>query len=232
MLCRHVKNKLRRPKDLAIVLAHNYTMRPIMARSLDYAGIHDYITLRPETTGPWRHVEKLIALEKLLDSSTFKEEYLLFADCMDAVIRDDPAKAVPLLERYNCQALFCATANADGYRMMPEQLEWADKAAGEHAGLYLNAGVFVARVSFLRELVARAMAYVTDADLDHEDYQERIRELGEVAGMAGFPTGYGSDQVILRYLLPQFGSRIAVDYEGLLAHRTTKARIKPSPADL
>jgi len=223
ILCRHVKNRLRRPDNLAIVLVHNYKSKPIMARSLDYAGIHDYVTLDGAWPGPWFNRNKLTAINKLINSEHFNEEYLLFSDSVDAVIRADPAKAIPLLERYSCKALFGATASTLHYYLMPEMQKLADEASGEHAGLYLNSGVYVAKTAFLRELLACAMEYITEEEISLAEYRRRQKEKGSAAAAPGFPLGVASDQLILRYIQTQFGSDIGIDYEGLLAHRTAKA---------
>lgn len=223
LLCQPVKGALQCPTNLHIVLVHNYDKEPLMARSLRCAGIHDFVTMTPDGPGPWRHTEKLRALNDFLQSSRSAREYLLYADSDDAVLRNDPARAVNLLHECSCDLLFSGTSHPAGYRWMPEVARWANSHADQHAGgaehQYLNAGVFVGKTDFLREVVAAAMEYVTTEDLTMPEYVRAQMEHSLSDQCPDFPKGVGCDQAILRYLHPWFYPRMKIDFRGQLASR-------------
>ena len=63
------------------------------------------------------------------------------------------------------------------------------------------------------------MNFVTDRDLSLEEYRifRAQGKLGDV--LPEFPKGIGCDQVILRYLHPEFYPRMQIDYLSKLATR-------------
>jgi hypothetical protein len=65
-----------------------------MEKSLRYVGIENFTVLRPPINGPWVHTVKISAVSSYLKSGACKTEYLLFCDSDDAVLRDDPKKAI------------------------------------------------------------------------------------------------------------------------------------------
>ena len=160
LLCGHVKGKLHCPPDLAILLVHDYEDQPIMERSLHYAGIDGFVVWRPTDAGPWRNTRKLIALHEYLTGGACQAEYVLYCDAADAVIRDDPGKAIDLLKDHDCDMLLSCSRKGEPYYLFPEVQEWTDALAEEAGskGLYINAGVWVAKTAFLTELVERAEA--------------------------------------------------------------------------
>ena len=104
---------------------------------------------------------------------------------------------------------------------MPHVKAWTDKVAKEngHPGWYINAGVFVARTSFLREVLEAAMVYATEADLPTKEYRW-LKHKGRLCErLSEFPKGCGSDQTIFRFLHPRFYPRMKLDYRGQLALR-------------
>jgi hypothetical protein len=109
LLCGHVKGKLRCPPDLTILLVHNYEDEPIMQQSLRYVGIKNFTALKPQTNGPWCHTNKLVAIFDYLNSGACKTEYIFFCDSSDAILRDDPGKAIRYLKEENCDMLFSRT---------------------------------------------------------------------------------------------------------------------------
>lgn len=192
-----------------------------MAKSLRYLGIRDFVVLKPGTRGPWRNSTKLVTLLKYLREASCNSKYLFYCDSRDAVIRDDPAKAVTYLEEEKCDLLMSATKFVDGYQCMPEVLAWAENNAREngYSGLYINAGVFVGRVEFVRQVLEAGMRYVTDDDLTFRELRRRIRDPSLCERLTDFPRGVGCDQIILRYLHPRFYPRMKVDYARRLALR-------------
>ena len=73
--------------------------------------------------------------------------------------------------------LFSKTKSKRVYKYLPQVKVWTDQIAKEHGypGWYINAGVFVARTSFLREVLEAAMAYVTEDDLPGTEHKRLIR---------------------------------------------------------
>lgn len=222
LLCGRSKRKLRCPPDLTILLIHNYKQEPIMEKSLRYVGIENFVVMKPEFDGAWRMAIKLIELRKYLDSGSCKTKYILYCDSDDAVLRDDPAKAIKYLQDEECDLLLPnSTTWSAGYECMPEVQRWADQNARENGRrhCYINAGVFIGKTEFLREVVNSAMKYITDHDLSSEEYW-RILENGSLSErIPEFPKGVGCDQEILRYLHPQFYPRMKIDYKDKLAIR-------------
>ena len=52
LLCGKAKNKLSCPKNLTIILIHNYETESILEKSLHYVGIDNHVLLKPEN-GQW-----------------------------------------------------------------------------------------------------------------------------------------------------------------------------------
>ncbi|MHC4268239.1 MAG: hypothetical protein ACYSTS_07205 [Planctomycetota bacterium] len=222
LLCGRSKKKLRCPADLTILIIHNYEEEPIMEKSLHYVGIENFVVMKPEFEEAWRMVIKLIELKKFLDSGSCKTKYILYCDSDDAVLRDDPGKAIKFLQEEDCDLLLSnSTTWSAGYECMPEIQKWADQNARENGRrhCYINAGVFIGKTEFLREVVDLTMEYITDHDLSSEEYWGLLEDGSLCERMPEFPKGVGCDQEILRYLHPQLYPRMKIDYKDKLAIR-------------
>jgi hypothetical protein len=221
LLCGPVKGKLRCPPDLTLLLVHNYDSLPIMELSLRYVGIKNYTVLNPQVGEPWRHSNKIVAILNYLNDGSCKTEYILFCDSNDAVLRDDPGKAIRYLEEENCDLLFSRTKFKGGYECIPHIKTWADQLAKQHdsSGWYINSGVYIVRTHFYRQVLEAAMTYITENDLPGKVYRKLRRDGGLGERLPEFPIGCGSDQAIFRYLHPQFYPQIKIDYQGRLALR-------------
>jgi hypothetical protein len=221
LLCGHVKGKLSCPPELTILLVHNHGYETLMEKSLRYVGIENFTVVRPPINGPWIHTVKISAVLNYLKTGACKTEYLLYCDSNDAILRDDPRKAIRYLEEENCELLFSKTRSRKVYHYFPNLKVWTDQVAKEHGypGWYINAGVFVGRTFFLREVLEAAMAYITETDLPGAELR-RIKYNGTLyENLPDFPKGCGCDQTILRYLHPKFYPRMKIDYKGRLALR-------------
>jgi hypothetical protein len=221
LLCGRSKGKLTCPPELTIVLIHNYESEPIMEKSLRYVGIKNFVVLRPKSERPWCNTMKFVELKRFLDSGSCKTKFVLFCDSDDAVLRDDPAKAIRFLEEEGCDLLLSNTSFDAAYECMPDVQEWADEIARQNGKTqyYINSGVFIGRLDFLREVLGEALKYISDNDFSREEYW-RVRENGTLCkSLPEFPKGIGSDQVILRYLHPRFYPRMKIDYKDRLAMR-------------
>ncbi|MBP1709408.1 MAG: hypothetical protein H6Q46_392 [Deltaproteobacteria bacterium] len=219
LLCGSVKGKLRCPPELTILLTHNYDYLTKMELCLRYVGIDNYIVLRPQVKGPWRHTIKLEMIYNYLKSGTCKTDYILYCDSDDAILRDDPGKAIRYLEEENCDLLISSTKfTGRGYQYLPKAKEWADNIAKEqgYPGRYLNFGVFVGQKDFLLEVLEIALAY-------SQDYYNQAKHVpfddfdGPSEWHSAFPEGCSIDQIILRYLYPRFYPRMKIDYTQRLA---------------
>ena len=109
LLCGHVKGKLSCPSELTILLIHNHEYEPLMEKSLRYVGIENFTVVRPPINGPWVHTAKISAILNYLKSGACKTEYFIYCDSEDAVLRDDPMKAIRYLREENCELLFSKT---------------------------------------------------------------------------------------------------------------------------
>jgi hypothetical protein len=219
LLCGPAKKKLTCPPELNIVLVNNYQHLSLMELSLRYVGIENYTVLK--VNGPWRQSYKLKAIFDYLANNSKKTEYLLYCDSNDAVLRDNPQKAIQYLNEENCDLLFSRTKFKGGYECLPQIKAWADQIArGKGSpGWYLNSGVYIGRTNFLRQILEIALNYITEQDLSREEYRQ-LRLSGKLCErLPEFPRGCGSDQAIFRFLHPQFYPRIKVDYSGRLALR-------------
>ena len=221
LLCGPVKGKLRCPPELTILLIHNYEYLTKMELCLRYVGIENYVVLRPQVKGPWRHTIKLEMIYNYLKSGACKTDYVLYCDSDDTILRDDPGKAIRYLEEENCDLLISSTKfTGRGYEYLPRAKAWADKIAKEqgYPGWYLNFGVFVGRKAFLLEVIEIALAY-------SRDYYSPVKHVpfGDSGGPSewhsAFPEGCSIDQIIFRYLYPRFYPRMKIDYTQRLALR-------------
>jgi hypothetical protein len=221
LLCGPVKGKLRKPAELTILTIHNYAARPILERSLHYAGISDYVVLSADHEGPWYDSIKLKRLHSYLQADGCQTEYLLFLDAEDCVLCGEPGRAIDLMHEQDCELLMSDTDSQAGYECMPQVKQQVDRIAAQRGaqGRYPCTGVFVGRTQFIRELVAAAMAYVTDHDLTREQYRYHRRAGDLCKQLPEFPRGIGCDQIILRYLQPRFHPRFKLDARGELAYR-------------
>jgi hypothetical protein len=224
ILCGPNERRFRRPDNLTILLVHNRPEKTLMEISLDYLGIHDYTVLRAPRDRAWRHTQRIRTALAYLESGRCTTEYVMCVDCDDALMRDDPAKAIDLLRAVQCDMLVSATSY-DHYILMPEMRAQTIASAPPqyrdrpHPRIHLNAGVFIARAAFLREYLTAAARYVTDDDLPSGVPLSTMSDDEVLRLLPQFPRGIGSDQTIMRYLFPRFYPRMQIDYALKLAVR-------------
>lgn len=228
LLCGNAKGKLSCPAYLTIVLIHNYDEESILEKSLRYVGIENFVLLKPESAQWPSNTVKLIELKKYIDRGDCPTEYVLYIDSADAVLRGDPGKAVQYLHEEECDLLFSSTSGHKLMDMMgkyiPETRRWADHLARDHGceQLYLNAGVFVGKTTFLKEILNMALEFVTEDDLSPAE-RDKLHRQGTLAeAFPEFPKGVGSDQMIFTYLHPRFYPRVKIDFKRRLALRKVK----------
>ena len=219
ILCGHAKDQLRCPENLTIVLMHNYRDEPLAERALKYTGIDNYIVLEPQFEGEWRDSIKLTTIADFLESGKCSTEYLLYMDSRDACLRADPAEGIRLLEETGIECLFSAETQFYGYECIPDTKQWANQNARQHEApeLYINAGVFLGRTEFIRELLRASMQYIHSEELTRSAFQKHLFGGTLCNTLPDYPNGVGSDQQIIRFLHPTFYPRMQCDYDGKLA---------------
>jgi len=224
LLCGNAKGKLSCPAHLTIVLIHNYEKESILEKSLRYVGIENYVLLRVNGQWPSQAV-KLIEMKKYIDSGDCPTEYILYIDSDDAVLRGDPGKAVQYLQEEECDLLFSYTYDRKHFNLMekylPETRRWADQLARDHGceQVYLNAGVFIGKTTFLKEILNIAVEFVTEHDISPAERNKLHRQGTLAEALPEFPKGAGSDQMIFRYLHPRFYPKVKIDFKRRLAFR-------------
>jgi hypothetical protein len=223
LFCSKNRGKFRKPENLSIVLVHNRPNKTLMELSLDYVGIENYTVLRTPAAEPWRHTTRITEILRWFRSGACTTEYVLCADCDDALMNDDPARAVQLLQEAGCD-LLVSSSSYTLYRNMPEARRATEAIApperrvGLKPNIHLNAGVYISTAKFLREYLEMASAYVTSADLQsHELLGMSDADLLHM--LPEFPRGFGSDQAIMRYLFPRLYPRMKIDYDARLVER-------------
>jgi hypothetical protein len=219
-ICGHVKGQLSCPTNLTIVLIHTHDHETIMERCLRYVGIDEFVVLRAEREGPWHGTKKIKALLEYLESGRCETDYLLFLDSDDAVLRDDPAKALAYLQESGCSMLISSTTFRD-FSCMPEVKTFSenDAAMNGYPGRFLNSGVFVGTPAFIRDVYSEAAQYITDDELTRDEYRRLRKEKSLEERLPDFPRGIGSDQNLLRYVFPKFHPEMQIDYAQRLAWR-------------
>jgi hypothetical protein len=222
-LCSGNRGRFETPPNLTIVLVHNRPHKTLMELSLDYLGVDSYVVLRTPPDQPWTHTTRITKILEYLESGACTTQYVLSTDCDDALLRDDPAKTIELLRAAGCEMLV-SSSSYKLYRNMPQVREQTEALApislqgGKRQRIHLNAGVYIATASFLKEYLHIAAQYVTDNDFrSHELIDVSDEELRRI--LPDFPRGFGSDQAIMRLLFPRFYPRMQIDYAGRLALR-------------
>ena len=193
-----------------------------MEKSLRYVGIENFVALKVDPSIPWNNTQKIKELKEFLDSDRCKTDYILYFDSVDALLRDDPKKAIDYLQEEDCELLFSSTSYQGGYELMPEMRAWTDSIAKKdgYGERYLNSGVYVAKTSFLQEFIDSAMEYVTEDPISRQKYRELLESEDACVNLHPFPKGIASDQQIFRYLHRQFYPRMKIDYKNRLALRS------------
>jgi len=218
-----LKNKFKKPSNLTIVTCHNYSEKSIFEQSLEFLGINEYENVIEPFIGPWRYAYKIKFLLNFLDKC--KTPYLLFCDARDCILRDDPQLVLDIFLTKRCELLFCSTMHLGGYACMPEIYQWTRNI---QMGRYLNSGVFIGEVNFIKQVLEDAVQYVTDQSMTYEDAVKtgtgKIGKLGDIhntllcEALPEFPKN-ALDQEIFRFLHPKYYPRMAIDYFNELVWR-------------
>ena len=176
-----------------------YNEKTIFEQSLDFLGVRDYTVLKHD--GEWRMAYKYIYLLEFIEEC--EKPYILFCDARDTIFTDDPAKALPLFKKFECEALFNGTMSARG---IFKSYEWAASlywwtriiARTRWRKRYPNAGAFIGKTQFIKE-ICEVMSF----------YCERM-----VCKI--YPH---SDQDVLRAIYPWFWPKMTLDYYNMMFYR-------------
>jgi hypothetical protein len=190
-----------------------YGSHTLFEQSLTHIGIDDYVVLREalKNYGDWRCTFKISWVLNYLESNKCDTDLLLCADALDVIFQDDPQKVVDVFNSYDCDMLFMTTKDTTGYQHMPDVKDWVE---GIHPGRYLNAGVWIAKVDFLKEYLRESLKYVGSEEPSFHEYHEWQQKVPKPE----FPK-HGLDQDIFRFLEPKFYPRVKVDCENKMAFR-------------
>jgi hypothetical protein len=191
-----------------------YGKDSLFEASLKHIGIDDYVVLRKdlETYGDWRCTFKQTWVLDYLESGKCDTDLLLCTDAIDVIFQDDPQKIVDIFNNYDCDMLFMSTRDTTGYQHMPDVKDWVDRT---HPGRYLNAGVWIAKVDFLKEFLKESLKYVGSEEPSFDDYKEWQAKVPKV----DYPK-HGHDQDIFRFMEKEFYPRVKIDTENLMAYRS------------
>lgn len=222
LLSSHLKSSLKCPDNLRIVLIHNYDKPSLAEVSLNYLGIEKYTVLKPKVNDYWKNSNKIIALHQFLAAENCNEDYILYLDSSDVVLRADLNNVISYFQQQDCDLLYSNTSFTLGYECMKDVKLWTQKIAQKHGNksAHINTGVYIGKTYFLREVLDKAIKFVTPQDLTPDESYQLIRNNKLCKKLPEFPKGVGSDQMIIRYLYPKFYPRMKIDYQGKLALRT------------
>tara|TARA_R110001592_G_scaffold168757_1_gene405081 strand:+ start:315 stop:1052 length:738 start_codon:yes stop_codon:yes gene_type:complete len=218
------KNAFKKPKNLTILTAKNegehdrmipslegYNEYTIFEQNLDYLGIHDYVVLNKKVDpSQWKCSHKINWVLDYINSGECDTELILCCDAIDVIFTDDLQKVINIFENFECDLLFMSTHDNSGYNFMPDVQQFVDKT---HPNRYLNAGVWIGRVEFVKEFLMEASKFVGPDDVTFSEYRGWL-----ATPKPNYPRG-GYDQDIFRYLEPKFYPRLKVDYENKMAYR-------------
>ena len=220
-----LKNSLKKPNNLTVLTAKNkgkhdrmipslegYDEYTIFEQNLDYLGIHDYVVLSKEMDpSQWKCSHKINWVLDYLNSEKPNTELILCCDAIDVIFTDDLQKVIDIFESFKCDLLFMSTKDNSGYHFMPDVQQFVNKT---HPNRYLNAGVWIGRVEFVKEFLTEASKFVGPNDVTFDEYREWLKKPNP-----NYPCG-GYDQDIFRFLEPKFYPRVKVDHENKMAYRS------------
>ena len=178
--------------------------------------------LQPPKRVTWHNTRKIELMLDYLDSGRCKTELLMFCDASDVVLTNGLEMVLEMFHQYQCDLLFMSTNYKGGLKCMPEYKNWANSIYPKR---YLNAGVFVGRPAFVREVFQSVREYVVDNPMSKEEYEALGRGIWDKRlweRLPEFPKGLPCDQIILRYIHPRYYPRMKVDYTNRLAFRNYK----------
>jgi hypothetical protein len=202
-----VRERLFIPPEMTIVTCHNYEQESLFEKSLKRLGIDikDYVVLKKDKEETFRGPDKILLLNGYLQSGSCRTKYLLFCDARDTILRCDPKVVLDLFLEFGCDLLFQSTQHGKkGYRYMPEKKKWADSMK---RGRYLNSGVYIGKVNFLKEVLGEAVSFASGSHPELEGRPELTREM------------HIHDQYIFRFLHPKYFPRMRIDYKNRIAMR-------------
>ncbi len=190
-----------------------YGKNTVFEQSLEHIGIDNYVVLRKELKnyGDYKCTFKITWVLDYLESGKCDTDLLLCTDAIDVVFQDDPQKIVDTFNSFDCDLLFMSTKDNSAYNFMPDVQKFVNST---HPNRYLNAGVWIGKVDFVKEFLTTAKEFVLgEDDVSMDDYADWLKK-----PQPNYPNG-GYDQDIFRFLEPKFYPRLKVDYQNLMAYR-------------
>ena len=213
-----LEGKFKTPKNLTIFTTHNFIDISLLEMNLNFLGM-EYIVIRKPGLN-WKSITKLEVVLEYLRSGDFKTDLFIYCDARDCVWRDDPQKVVDIFNSKKAKLIFNTTMFKGGSLCMPDVIKWLRTVAIKK-GRYLNAGVFIGKTIFVREVLEEASKYFTLDSITPEEYSQLgrgIRDTRLCEELSEWPKD-STDQDILRYLHPQFYPDMDLDYRNEITYR-------------
>ena len=192
------KKQYSKPKNLDILLCHNYPAVPLTERCLSHLGITGYQVLGRDIS-QFRNFYKIpLVLDYLKKHST--AEYILHLDARDVLLVDDPKIIVDrFTASFSCDILFNAEKGSNpGFALgLPAEdqqkiqtIEQFEQSTYTGPFFYLNSGCFIGSRTAIVEMLEEAVT------------QEGF--------LVSFPN---SDQGIIRDIHRRWYPRIQIDHQ-------------------
>ncbi len=214
--------KFKKPKDLAIVMTHNYKNKSLFEKSLDHLGIESYIVLSHPEKKNWNHIYKEEWILEYLKSGKCQEDLILYCDSNDCIMRENPQKIVSIFSKFNCELLFMSTSMVKGYPTKECRI-WA-KRFNSSSNRHLNAGVFVGKKRFLIKFFEDFLEIVKAIQLQKHQIWKSLRDYYKEKNILVYsknsktPKLNITDQNIIRYMHPNY-PKIKIDVNNRFACR-------------
>ena len=225
LICKPLKGKIKNHPNLLILSNDNFKKKPITQKCCEYLGIKNYYRIPSTHTGPWRHNAKIVDLQCYLSSLQSLPEFILYVDSDDVIFRDDPRRAIEILNVEGCKILFGGVTYPGAYDLLPEAKAAVEMEAKRRQAspLYIDAGVFIAESKFLLKILTEALQYIDENDISAATYKEWYRNGTLCEKLSkhpkGYPYGSGCDQEIMRFLQFKYPNEMKVDFFNKMAMR-------------
>ncbi len=173
------------PANLSIITWNNKEIPGSFETSTTKNGLD--CTILGKGLMPWTNRCKIGLTKAFAD--TCQSDYILGVDSFDAILVDNPAKAVKVLQNSGVEMIF--NGSIMSYPPVPPFSTY-EKSINKGVFCHLNAGVWVATTKFCREFFGFAAAFEDDDNTKK------------------FPF---SEQVVVRAILPNFKDKVKIDSE-------------------
>ena len=197
-----------KPKNLSIIMCHDYQSIPFFERSLRFFGITDYVVLNEPHEKKWWHMNKLQWIYNWISCGYCSTDLILFSDSRDSILRGSLYKIIDFFDSLSkCDLLFGSTSADNGLFQSINYLKEQSDAITGIPGRYLNSGFFIGKTNYIVNVFKRAIDLVNASGvIEHNaSYEQNERY---------------TDQDILRQMFPVLYPRIDIDYYNQICYRS------------